>query len=112
MKQSGGRLKEFVQEVLPDLISEPRPARTQSPRFRRNLSSSGPIGAKMPIFDLQSGAEIMTVVDEGALVTIYYENMDHDGHPQQLLPRQITRNEYLEMLRKQPRLSRGRSRRP
>lgn|GEM_PF-6237777 len=111
MKRTAERVKGFIQSVLPGLINEDsRPARTRTPRFRRNLSSSGPIGGRMPIFDLETGAEIMSVVDEGANVTIYYENMDHDGHPQQLLPRQITREEYLQMLRKQPRVKERRAR--
>ena len=105
------RFKGLIQAVLPGLfVDEPRPARTRTPRYRRDLSSSGPIGGRMPIFDLETGAEIMSVVDEGATVTIYYENMDHDGHPQQLLPRQITRKEYLQMLRKQPRVKERRAR--
>lgn len=105
MKRTTERLKGLVQAVLPGLIdADPRPTRTRTPRFRRDLSSSGPISGRMPIFDLETGAEIMSVVDEGANVTIYYENMDHDGHPQQLLPRQITREEYLQMLRRQPRI--------
>lgn len=110
-----GGLKELVQTVLPGLmpeantvVKETRPRRTREPRYRKDLSSRGPIGGHMPIFDAESGAEIMNVVDEGATVTIYYENMDHDGHPQQLIPRQITRGEYLQMLRQQPRLTRKR----
>ena len=107
MKRSQGHREYQEQEVLPGIDSETRrPRRTREPRYRRDLSSAGPIAGHMPLFDAETGAEIMSVVDEGANVTIYVENMDPDGHPQKLLPRQIPRGDYLKMLRIQPRLTR------
>lgn len=110
MKRYQGHRKHQEQDVLPGIESETRrPRRAREPRYRRDLSSAGPIAGHMPLFDAETGAEIMNVVDEGANITIYVENMDPDGHPQELLPQQIPRGDYLKMLRTQPRLTRKRS---
>jgi hypothetical protein len=71
-------------------------------RYRRNHTSRGPIHGGMPIFDSQTGAEIMSVQDDGGeSVTIYVEDMSADGQPGTLIPRSIHRRDYEHLLRSQ-----------